>query len=691
MIKMRSLFSKPIFRFILITILSFSLTLLSSESVLAQFTFSSPSTESNADNTKSIWNLNRTYSCGDVICSDVIIDGEQVLTVTSYPEARESDGVYFSADQRASKIQSTIRRIIKSRVDLLVDDFPVTEFTPDLSKAEEIPSQVGNIIEKKQSESNQNQENISQFSDNLKNESIEIKIGILNGETVIYTPKQPGITQQKILTITRLDSLYAAQSIPELAKTWQENIQKQLTLSIQERLEISNNPLQRLWRVLRIFLLVLAISLGIWLVQRRVRQLYRSKRRELHQLHQSLRVDPESIIHQAIKANLTTNQTKPKDQSSRQPFSNFLWNVPLAQLALSLQAQAFLEKIPIFTLKRQNILKQQQNFIYLVRILLFWLQLFLWFFGIASMFFIYPGTRDYEQVLLIQVIVLPLIWLFVSLADRISDFFTDYLLNRWAEEEQLTNPTEKRYSLRVNTYSPAIKKATTTLFGLLGVFWTIQLLGVPTHLIASAGFIGLLVTYFSQNMIKDFVNGALILLTDRYVVGDVIAVGDVSGLVEKLNLYITELRNLNGELITIPNGLIGTVINMTKDWSRVNFEVVIAYDSDLDKVMSLLTSVAEEMQKESDWNDLFLEPLSILGVDKLDHAGITIRALIKTPPLQQWAVGREFRYRIKQAFDQAGIQVGIPQQKLYFNRSQNTISHKSNHNNNYSSSDHSSN
>ncbi|MGB3532629.1 MAG: mechanosensitive ion channel domain-containing protein [Microcoleaceae cyanobacterium] len=669
----------PIFRSLLIAILTFSLILLSSSSVVAQFTFLPPTTASQADNSKSIWNLNRTYSCGEVICSNVIIDGKEVLTVASYPEARENDSAYFSADVRASKIQSTIRRIIRSRVKLLVDDFPVTQFTPDLSQAQEIPSQVGNIIEKKQSESNSNQQNTSQLPDNFKANSVEIKTGILNGETVIYAPRQPGITQQKILTVTRLDSLYAAQSIPDLAATWQENIQKQLTASIQERLEIANNPLRRLWRILRRFLFVLALSLAVWLVQQRVRKTYRYKRRELHQLYQSLQVDPESIIHKAIKANIKTNKTQHKAQSSRQPFSALLWNVPLAQLALSLQAQAFLEKIPIFTLKRQNILKQQQNFIYLVRILLFWVQLFLWFFGIASMFTIYPETRDYEQILLIQVIILPIIWLFVTLADRISDFFTDHLLNRWAEEEQLTNPTEKRYSLRVNTYSPAIKKATTTLFWTLGFFWTIQLLGVPTHLIASAGFIGLLVTYFSQNMIKDFFNGALILLTDRYVLGDVIAVGDVSGVVEKMNLYITELRNLNGELITIPNGLIGTVINMTKDWSRVNFEVVVAYDSDLDKVMNILESIAEEMQQESDWNNLFLEPLSILGVDKLDHTGITIRALIKTPPLQQWAVGREFRYRVKQAFDQAGINIGIPQQKLYFDRNKNTITLNSNH------------
>ncbi len=686
--RIKTLYFKSIFRFIIVSLLAFSLTLFNSAPILAQFTFAPASTESKTGKSQSIWNLNQTYTCGDVICSNVVIDGEQILTVASYPEAKKDDNLYFSADQRASQIQSTIRRIIQSRVELLVDASPMATFTPDLSKAQKIPSQMSQIIEEKQSDSAQNQPNLSQFSDTFEPEFVDIKIGILNGETVLYTPNQPGITQQKILTITRLDRLYYGQSIDELAKNWQESIQKQLTLSIKERLENAKNPLKKLQNILRIFLIVLAFSLAIWLVQRRVRKLYRSKRHELHKLHQSLQVDPESIINKGIKANPVDNNIQAKHSLS---FSGSLWNVPLAHLALSLQVQAFLDKIPAFTLKRQNILKQQQNFIYLIRILLFWVQLFLWFFGVAAIFSVYPSTRNYELILIIQLFILPLIWLFVTLADRVSDFFTDYLLNRWAEEEQLTNPTEKRYSLRVNTYSPAIKKATTTFFWGLGIFLTIQLLGIPTELIASAGFIGLVVTYFSQNLIKDFFNGALILITDRYVVGDVIAVGDFSGVVEKMNLYITELRNLNGELITIQNGSIGTVINMTKDWSRVNFEVVIAYDSDIDKVMKILKTVADKMQQESDWNDLFLEPLSILGVDELDDKGIKIRALIKTPPLQQWAVGREFRYRLKQAFDQAGINIGIPQQKLYFNRSQNTINSNSNHQNHYSSSEHSSN
>ena len=676
------LFSMPLVRLFLIAILSFSLTLLSTSSVLAQFTLLPSTPESQPSKNNSIWNINRTYICGEAMCSDVIIDGELLLTVTAPPEVKEDKGSSFSADQRGIKIQNTIKRLIQSRVKLALDSPSLMELTSSLSENKTLSDQVSNVLKEQEVESTQKQQNSSQLPDSFQAEIVDIEIGTLNGETVLYAPPQPGITRQKILTVTRSDSIHNSQSIEELAKTWQQSIQQQIASSIQERLVIARKPLDKFWKASRIFLKVLAFSLAIWLIQRRVRQLHRYKRRELHQLHQSMRIDPESIIHQGTKPNKSSKNTDTKAPNS---FFESLWNVPLAHLAVDLQVQAFLEKIPAFTLKRQNVLKQQQNLIYLVRIVLFWIQLFLWFFGIAAIFFVYPATRDYEQVLLIQVITLPLIWLFVTLADRVSDFLTDYFLNRWAEEGQLTNPSDKRYSLRVNTYSPAIKKATTLAFWGLGIFWTIQLLGVPTELVASAGFIGLVVTYFSQNLIKDFFNGALILLTDRYVVGDVVAIGDTSGLVEKLNLYITELRNLDGQLITIPNGSVGTVINMTKEWSRVNFEITVSNNSDIDKVTALLKETADQMQQESNWNDLFLEPLSILGVDEFNYTGVTIRALIKTPPLQQWAVGREFRYRVKQAFDKAGIQIGVPQQNLYFNRSNYSINTNSSRHNNHSS------
>lgn len=143
------------------------------------------------------------------------------------------------------------------------------------------------------------------------------------------------------------------------------------------------------------------------------------------------------------------------------------------------------------------------------------------------------------------------------------------------------------------------------------------------------------------------------------------------------------MRNLDGELISIPNGSIQTVRNLTKDWSRVNFEIVIAYNSDISQAMKVIKQVAGDMQAETDWADLFLEPISILGIDEVAHTGIKIRAIIKTQPLQQWAVGRELRYRVKQAFDQQEIQIGVPQQTLQVQSTEPLLHFPNPHQNHY--------
>ncbi|MDY7023064.1 MAG: mechanosensitive ion channel, partial [Cyanobacteriota bacterium] len=145
-----------------------------------------------------------------------------------------------------------------------------------------------------------------------------------------------------------------------------------------------------------------------------------------------------------------------------------------------------------------------------------------------------------------------------------------------------------------------------------------------------------------------------------------------------MNLYMTHLRGDEGRLISIPNGNIDVVQNLTKEWSRVDFKIEIAYDTDVKRALEVIHHVSEEMRSESQWQDLILEPASILGVDGITHNGILIQVWIKTQPIQQWAVGREFRLRIKLAFDREGIAIGIPQRLLWHHEENgsNNISHR---------------
>ncbi len=130
-------------------------------------------------------------------------------------------------------------------------------------------------------------------------------------------------------------------------------------------------------------------------------------------------------------------------------------------------------------------------------------------------------------------------------------------------------------------------------------------------------------------------------------------------------LRVTQLRNLDGELITIPNGSIEMVRNLSSDWSRVNYAIEVGYDADVDRALEVIEAIAQKLYRDPQWQEQILDVPEILGVDNISHRGILIRLLIKTQPLQQWSVGREFRRRLKKAFDEQGIQVGIPQQMMY--------------------------
>jgi small conductance mechanosensitive channel len=279
--------------------------------------------------------------------------------------------------------------------------------------------------------------------------------------------------------------------------------------------------------------------------------------------------------------------------------------------------------------------------------------------------FIFPSHRILIYLFLNQLYLFPLIWIAMLLADKIVDFFIDYALSRWAKTQQEIDPHSNRYTLRANTYSKALTNGTTIFFTLLGIVLSVAVIGINPSVLAGAGAFAAVFAYLSRNVLEDMINGVLILATDRYAVGDVIDLGGgLSGFVEDMNLYTTCLRNLDGQMIAIPNGKISSVINSTKNWSRVNFTLKIAWNADIKKAIKIMRQVAEQMCCEPQWQEMILEPVDILGIDELSHDGILIHLLIKTKPMQQWLIGREFRLRVKQALDEAGINLGVPQREV---------------------------
>jgi moderate conductance mechanosensitive channel len=183
-------------------------------------------------------------------------------------------------------------------------------------------------------------------------------------------------------------------------------------------------------------------------------------------------------------------------------------------------------------------------------------------------------------------------------------------------------------------------------------------------LLASAGLIGVALGLAAQDSMKDLVAGINILVDDRFGVGDVIQVGEYSGRVENLNLRVTQVRDLSGGLITFPNRNIETVANLTSRWAQVDFKVGVAYETDLRAAMRSLEDTAQGLA--DDWSQRVLAPPELLGADSYNDSAITLRMLLRTAPGDQWAVARELRVRVKEAFDAAGIAIPFPQRTLRF-------------------------
>lgn len=286
---------------------------------------------------------------------------------------------------------------------------------------------------------------------------------------------------------------------------------------------------------------------------------------------------------------------------------------------------------------------------------------------------LFPYTRIL-QVLMLNVLQIPLRVGIVGLGTyvlvRLSYVLIDRFATALASSYLLTPEASRRLQLRVSTISGVTKSITTLVFLGVGSLVALTTLGVEiAPLLAGAGLVGVAVSLASQNLIKDAINGFLIIVEDQYAVGDVINVGDVGGLVENINLRITQVRDAEGRLITIPNSEIKIVANLSSNWSRADLNIPVAYHADVDQALELIDTIAQEMSRDVIWQEQILEKPQVLGVDNFGERGVTIRVWIKTQPLKQWDVAREFRRRLKIAFDETGVPIPLPQQEIWFNRS----------------------
>jgi small conductance mechanosensitive channel len=194
----------------------------------------------------------------------------------------------------------------------------------------------------------------------------------------------------------------------------------------------------------------------------------------------------------------------------------------------------------------------------------------------------------------------------------------------------------------------------------LMVLGTFQINLAP--LLASAGVAGVAIGFGARNLVTDFLSGVFMILEDQYGVGDSIDAGVASGEVIEVGLRVTKLRGDNGEIWYVRNGEVKRIGNLSQGWSTAGVDVTVRSDEDLEKVRETIAAVGERMSKEEPWNEMLWGPIEVLGLDSVLLDSMVVRVSAKTMPGKSLTVERELRWRIKRAFDAAGIPiVGRPE------------------------------
>ena len=189
-----------------------------------------------------------------------------------------------------------------------------------------------------------------------------------------------------------------------------------------------------------------------------------------------------------------------------------------------------------------------------------------------------------------------------------------------------------------------------------------------TPLLAGAGVAGIVIGFGAQSLIKDLINGVFILLEQWYQVDDVVSVGGITGSVERFNLRTTVIRDIEGTVHYIPNGEITVLGNRTHLWSRAVVEVGVHYNEDTGRIVEVLEEIFDDIMADKKYKKMILERPSILGDDGISELGdsaIIFKLVCKVKPGEQWNIGRQIRKRIKDKFDEVGIEIPYPCTNIY--------------------------
>jgi len=262
------------------------------------------------------------------------------------------------------------------------------------------------------------------------------------------------------------------------------------------------------------------------------------------------------------------------------------------------------------------------------------------------------------RVLLMLVVV----WILLRVLGAALDHFERRLIHRGEASGAVQAEAEKR----ADTLVQLLRKGVVIVVWLVVGLMILRELGMEIGpILASAGILGLAVGFGAQNLVRDVISGFFLIMENQIRVGDVVSLNGISGTVEKVDFRITVLRDLHGTVHVLPNGTITELSNMTQEWSASLLDIRVAYKEDTDRVIEIMQRIAAELRADEYFGPAIREELEVFGVNEFGESGVVVRVRLQTEPGQQWEVGREFRRRLKPAFEAEGIEIPVPHRTLY--------------------------
>jgi small conductance mechanosensitive channel len=510
-----------------------------------------------------------------------------------------------------------------------LDGYNLFSIATERKKGESGQWRLGNLQTRRNRIENRLQSQLEDLIDNQINpESVQVTTTRLNKQMTVQAVIQ-GKATKPILTVTSLDAEIYGLTESEVAEEYARRIRQGFLRALQER-QPAAQQLQLQGASIGGAIAILLMALLFW-GQRRIGKARRRLRQEFHDRQGAL-------TRQRTSGELDADTSQNVSDQQKQ----------------------------LFELKRRIERKTWQK-----RILqLLWIGVGV--VGLAWVLQRFPKTRSLGVIAVREPIGLLLIGLSITLAIIGSRVLIDWLLIQWVgTEDQHPLAQIKRREQRAPTLSAVWKDIITTLLVILGVLLAYSLLSLSTglSLFTEIGILGVAISLAFQSSIKDALVGWMLLAHDAYTVGDIVAVDEAAGVVEEMGLFMTQIRSSAGELITICNGEITHVTNRSKDWARMDFTVLVDYDADAKQAMVLMQEVFRVMQADPAWGAKLIGEPDILGVEQLERDGILLKFRTETQPGKQFDVTREFRFRLNQAFKDAGIKIPIHQREVRYRKS----------------------